>query len=298
MGMQKIAAGTGAGIAALVIITALMLTACTAAGTPEPTRGTIPTTGPGQETVQEPTQPPGKTSTLQPEDPTELPTAQTEMSPELSIKPSPAPTQAPEPPQNPTPSSTATPEALDVPPTGDCQPLDGRQYPEDCLGPEAHGLYEDGISRAIQGDYQGTAELIQKAQQVSPDPSGHLEMALGRLFATRGEPERAQAHFLESISIRDDGMHRVLWAMQLEEWNDCVRAEPQAQTVLELPKYEETAFNTHAEAHQVLAMCAWSDGRIDQGHEHMSEAYRLARETGYDFAVPDSEPKGKRQNEG
>ena len=113
-------------------------------------------------------------------------------------------------------------------------------------------------------------------------------MTLGRLWAMAGEPEQARPHFLESIRIRDDGMHRTLWAIQLEEWEQCKEAEGHAQNALNQARHEEPGFNSHAEANTVLARCAWSNGRTELGHKHMSEAHRLARETGYDIAVPDS----------
>ena len=169
-----------------------------------------------------------------------------------------------------------------------CRYLDNRQYPEDCLGPEAMAVLESGFNATMQGDPARAAGLMGRAQEAHRIPSGHLEMAQGRLWAMAEERGNAQTHFLKSISIRDDSMHRALWAMQLEEWGNCSEAETEAGTALERPKHEEPGFNSHAEAHRVLASCAWNRGQSDLGNQHMGEAYRLASETGYDFAAPEA----------
>ena len=158
--------------------------------------------------------------------------------------------------------------------TEGCEYLDARQHPEDCLGPEALAILESGFKATMQGDPGGAAERVRDAQEIHGSVSGHLEMAQGRLWAMAEDRENARTHFLESISIRDDSMHRVLWAMQLEEWDKCDEAEPEAGAALERPRHEEPGFNSHAEAHQVLASCARDRGESELGSKHMGEARR------------------------
>ena len=190
----------------------------------------------------------------------------------------------PTPTTGPASTSQLTPTAtIELEPSAECRPWDARQYPEDCLGPEAMGHYQASLKLAAQHDMPGALEQIKAAHGGT---SGHLEATTGLLITLTGETETARTHFLQSIEVRDDGMHRVLWAMRLEEQGES--AEAQAQRSLDHPRHEELGFNTHAEAPHVLAKCAWSQDRTEQGEQHMSEAYRPARETGYDFAKPDS----------
>ncbi len=162
--------------------------------------------------------------------------------------------------------------------------------PEDCLGQEALEHYQAALELASQDDMPAALEQMKAARTAHGGTSGHLEVNTGRILALTGATETARTHFLQAIRLRDDGMHRVLWAMQLEEQKECSEAQRQARTALNHPRHEEPGFNTHAEAHQVLAKCAWNQNRIELGNQHMSEAHRLARETGYGFAVPDETP--------
>lgn len=181
--------------------------------------------------------------------------------------------------------------ATELPPVEeDHHHLDERYHPEDTVGPEVWEIYNRGMDAAARRDLGGALLLMQQAQEAAGGVSGHLEMVQGRILAIMDRRLSSRAHFERSIEIRDDGLHRALYAMQLEEWDDCEAAQPHAEAALRHPRHEEPGFNTHAEAHRVLALCAWNTDETELGHEHMSEAHRLARESGYDLAVPDGEP--------
>ena len=285
----KMTTYTAAVLAAILAATlALLLTGCTSAATPEPPGNTktAPTVG---TTVSGTEAPPGETPTR--EDP--MPIPRLELNAEPLIEPLTEPlieiTAAPT--SGPTaelPEQTTGPATM---PAGACEHLDARKHPEDCLDPLAHRIYQSAMELAMQGDLEGAVERTQLAQETHGGISGHLEMAQGRLLALAGEQDDAIPHFKRSIEIRNDSTHRALWAMQLLEWDRCIQAEEEAQAATQMPVHEEPGFNSHTESHQVLADCAWSKGQTELGNEHMGEAYRLARETGYDFAVPDGSPE-------
>ena len=194
------------------------------------------------------------------------------------------PTETPQPAETPTPAPSPTPTPTAGPP---CLEVDGRGYPEDCLAPEAAGKYRSALEAAASGDIQKALELMQEARDLQPAPSGHLEMMLGQMNALLDRREQALQHMETAIAVRDDGLNRVMRAIQLGEWERCRQAQEDARAALELEPHGEPGFHTFAEAHRVLARCAWVRGETELGHRHMTQAHRIAREHGYSFAVPD-----------
>ena len=233
----------------------------------------VPTTGP------EPTEPAPAAPAI---------TAPATETPEPSPEVSPGPRAATAPPPEP-PGAAGQPGPGPTDEQNRRGP-DERGYPEDNVGPEVRRLYDAGMDAAARRDLPEAARLMRQAQEEAGGGSGHLEMMLGRLNALLDRRQAARERFEASLRIRDDGFHRVLYAMQLEEWGDCEAARIHAGTALERATHTGAGRNTHAEAHQVLALCAWAAEEIDLGHLHMSEAHRLARQSGYSLAVPDGGP--------
>ncbi len=147
------------------------------------------------------------------------------------------------------------------------------------------GQASDEIERAEslrgQGRYLEAIDAYKSAQAHHGKPSRVLENHIGLTYQFAGQHETAILHFTNAIAIEESAANLVNRGTSYHNIGRCDLAINDAQTALAIQPEHGTGYHTHAEAHEILAICHLEQGNFDTALTHLHSAISIARQHEY-----------------